>query len=497
MTTSAAMPPNVPQTSVEHRYVEGWAQYYEYFHKLNADMQVRLTTCLLAPQPCALALHSLLTSLSLCAWQQTSQASAQRRRCSDAKITLKPTDSACFDAIARCIGASDKHIVRIEGDGSNAQLADGSRTLCEADLALVRAQLRAAAQSSSFNIDPDEQEDILLEAAQDIEVAVLSQLGDSARQTKRSAEPGAGAAAIETLLWFGLALGEAPRSPQQQQMARQLEQQQMEQRMLEEEQWDLPGLEAEPVPSARDLEVLSDEQSFPLSVEFDWEQAAGEVGLDDEVVRTPMPPRPLLAKGSVSQDSLASEVTTCPIERFDSSSSANSEDDSRAMSVYSDFNDCSSEAGASECFQLNDAGPSCGSLASTSLLSTRPCEGVETEGVEMLDDISSSLYSSPRDAASDRRCSRREARPPKQWDSQVEAPLLKWEKEQQQPRGKRRSAVKRHATGSAQGADTYETDGSEDLATQLGIPSQLLEPDGCFMLLADCTPAKRQRNAGQ
>ena len=33
------MPPNVPQTS-EQRYVEGWAQYYEYFHKLNADMQV-------------------------------------------------------------------------------------------------------------------------------------------------------------------------------------------------------------------------------------------------------------------------------------------------------------------------------------------------------------------------------------------------------------------------------------------------------------------------
>lgn len=473
MTTSASTPPNA-QTSVEHRHLEGWAQYYEYFHKLNADMQ------------------------------QTSEASAQRRRCSDVKITLKPTDSACFDAIARRIEVSDKHCVRIEGDGSNAQSAHGSRILTEADLALVRAQLRMAAQSSSLNIDPDEQdEDILLEAAQDIEVAVLSQLGDSARQTKRSAEPGAGAAAIETLLWFGLALGEAPRSPQQQQMARQLEQQQLEQRMLEEESWDLPGLEAEGAHDlgahdlgAQDLEVLSDEQSFPLSVEFDWEQAAGEVGLDDEVVCTPVvctpiPPRPLLAKGSVSQDSFASEVTTCPIERFDSSSSANSEDDSRAMSVYSDFNDCSSEAGASECFQLHEAGVTCASLPSTCLLSTRPCEDVETEGVEMLDDISSSLYSSPRDAGSDRRCSRREARPPKQWDSQVEAPLLKWEKEQQQPRGKRRP-VKR-----AQGADTYETDASEDLATQLGIPSQLLEPDGCFMLLADCTPAKRQRNAGE
>ena len=39
MTTSASTPPNA-QTSVEHRHLEGWAQYYEYFHKLNADMQV-------------------------------------------------------------------------------------------------------------------------------------------------------------------------------------------------------------------------------------------------------------------------------------------------------------------------------------------------------------------------------------------------------------------------------------------------------------------------
>ena len=309
-----------------------------------------------------------------------------------------------------------------------------------------------------------------------------------------ASDPGACAAAIETLLWFGLALGEPPRSPQQQQMALQLEQQQMEQRRQEEGR--LPGLEAEPAAGASNLEVLSGEQSFPLSVEFDWQQAAGEVGLDDEVVQTPTPPRPLLTKeelkGSVSHDSQDSEVTACPIERFDSGSSTNSGDDSRAMSVVSDFNDCSSETGASE---TTEAGAACVSLPSTNLLSARPGEGVETEGVEMLSHISSSQYSSPRDAASDRRCSRREARPPKQWDSQVEAPLLKWEKEQQQPRSKRRSAAKRHATGTAQGADTYETDGSEDFATQLGISSQLLEPDGCFMLLADCTPAKRQRSA--
>merc|ERR1712129_660036 len=146
----------------------------------------------------------------------------------------------------------------------------------------------------------------------------------------------------------------------------------------------------------------------------------------------------------MSQDSLASEVTTCPcpcpIERFDSSSSANSEGDSRTESVYSDFNDCFSEAGASEFCQLNDAGVPCASAPPAS----------PSEGVEMLEDMEDmeehAPYSSPREAGSDRRCSRREARPPKQWDSQVEVPLLKWEKEQQQPRGKRR-AVKRHAAG--------------------------------------------------
>ena len=33
MTTSASMPPNVPQTSVEHRHVEGWAQSVFYIYR--------------------------------------------------------------------------------------------------------------------------------------------------------------------------------------------------------------------------------------------------------------------------------------------------------------------------------------------------------------------------------------------------------------------------------------------------------------------------------
>ena len=40
MCTSVSTPPKDAQSSTEHRHVEGWAHYYEYFHKLNADMQV-------------------------------------------------------------------------------------------------------------------------------------------------------------------------------------------------------------------------------------------------------------------------------------------------------------------------------------------------------------------------------------------------------------------------------------------------------------------------
>ena len=56
------------------------------------------------------------------------------------KVTVKPTGSVCFDAIARSIEATDKHLVRIS-DGNGLPAADnavqGSRTLCEADLALA------------------------------------------------------------------------------------------------------------------------------------------------------------------------------------------------------------------------------------------------------------------------------------------------------------------------------------------------------------------------
>ena len=453
------------------------------------------------------------------------------------KVTVKPTGSVCFDAIARSIEATDKHLVRIS-DGNGLPAADnavqGSRTLCEADLALVRAQLRAAAQSSSHLTQDlaEAQEELLAETAQDIETAVRKQLGSHANLPKRAAC----AAAIETQLWFGLALGEPPRSLRQLEIL-----QQHEQHVV------APCFESVQSPTASADTTLSDlQEAFAVSVEFDWEQAASEAGLDGsaealsstpaaaaaeltaaeltavepavaepapaEPVALPMAPPPLCVEGSKSFDSTES-VATSPLERFDSSSSGNSEGDSRAESICSDFhNDTLSEFGES-----HEAAEASGERGERE--ETRPTEGHESEreiappravtppvGIEK-ESEGRAAYESPRDSvasegggggASDRRCSRRAPRPPKQWEAQVEAPLLKWEKEQQLPRGKRRAA-KRHAASAkrmeveAPGADTYETDSSEDLATQLGLSPKLLEPE-CFMLMADCAPAKRQRS---
>jgi len=469
MCKSAATACEESSAGAQCKHVDGWVQYYEYFHKLNADMQ------------------------------QTSEASAQRRSCLDVSFTVKPMDSSCFDAIARSIETTDKHLVRIaDGQGMTAENAvEGSRTLCEADLALVRAQLRAAAQSSTRLTQDlaEAQEELLAETAQDIETAVRNQMGSccAVSPKARGADPGTCAAAIETLLWFGLALGEPPRSLQQLQILQQQEQHAVS-----------PCYES-PMAALSDLQA-----AFPENEDFDWEQAASEAGLDDEIEAPPPSPEvqsaperseslALCAKGSESLDSVA----TLPMERFDSGSSrGNSEGDSRAESICSDYNhDSLSDFG--ECPEEEATCES--EMGEESLMA---CDMEESEESE-----ERAAYDSPRESevstsegdgeggspnASDRRCSRREARPRKSWTSQVEAPLLKWEKEQQLPRSKRRAAKRHAATAKrmeveAHGTDTYETDSSEDLATQLGLSPKLLEPE-CFMLMADCAPVKRQRS---
>lgn len=167
--------------------VEGWVRYYEYFHKLNADMQT------------------------------TSEISAQRRSWGPGFPPPRVTkEDACFEAIAQAIREQDMPLVHIEdGADGSAVLSDkvsgipGGRKLTDNDLALVHAQLRAAAYSSNMRA-------LAAEEAQQQEIAQqAAEAGRKKASTKRSGKgddsvsPTACAAAIETLLWFGLALGES------------------------------------------------------------------------------------------------------------------------------------------------------------------------------------------------------------------------------------------------------------------------------------------------
>ena len=108
-----------------------------------------------------------------------------------------------------------------------------SHSLSQADLVLVRAQLRAIALQPAAGAREAEAEGGVSssqalgatahEISQEIETALPHQLGGGGvSSSHRGAEQGVCAAAVETCLWFGLALGEPPRSLAQRQ---QLEQQ--------------------------------------------------------------------------------------------------------------------------------------------------------------------------------------------------------------------------------------------------------------------------------
>ena len=92
-----------------------------------------------------------------------------------------------------------------------------SHNLSEADLALVRAQLRAIATQTPGARETEggvSSSQALAAAAEEIEAAVLQQMGGGeVSSSQGSTEQGVCAAAIETCLWFGLALGEPPLEP--------------------------------------------------------------------------------------------------------------------------------------------------------------------------------------------------------------------------------------------------------------------------------------------
>ena len=128
-----------------------------------------------------------------------------------------------------------------DGSRSLREAEEGppSHSLTQTDLALVRAQLRAIATQPPAGAREAEAERggsssrAVAAAAQEIEIetsALVHQLGGGGvrgvSSAHRAAEQGVCAAAIETCLWFGLALGEPPRNREQQQQQRQQQQQQ-------------------------------------------------------------------------------------------------------------------------------------------------------------------------------------------------------------------------------------------------------------------------------
>lgn len=153
-------------------------------------------------------------------------------------------------------------------------------TLGNADLAMVRARLRAAAASS--NLPSELPADFAVELGDILNPKPITQtISQRKRNLLDSSDPSTCAAAIETLLWFGLALGETPRARQardgklgkgKRPFARGLG---MQRRV--HPQGSLEGS------LAHNLSNLSDAECGDVGeLEFDWAQAVHAAGLSDE-----------------------------------------------------------------------------------------------------------------------------------------------------------------------------------------------------------------------
>ena len=145
--------------------------------------------------------------------------------------------------------------------------------LGNADLAMVRARLRAAAASS--NLPSELPADFAVELGDILNPKPISQtISQRKRNLLDSSDPSTCAAAIETLLWFGLALGETPRARQarhgklgkgKRPFARGL------------------GMQRRVHPQGSLAHDLSDTECGDVGeLEFDWAQAVYAAGLSDE-----------------------------------------------------------------------------------------------------------------------------------------------------------------------------------------------------------------------
>jgi len=235
--------------------MEGWVRYCEYFHMLDADMQ-----------------HTVnVTNRRLGMDDGQSQ--------SGGRVRAREHDK-CFDTIVATIRENDKPLVREGGKDGKLILGEGTGaadsempTLGNADLAMVRARLRAAAASS--NLPSELPADFAVELGDILNPKPISQtISQRKRNLLDSSDPSTCAAAIETLLWFGLALGETPRARQardgklgkgKRPFARGL------------------GIQRRVHPQGSLAHDLSDAECGDVGeLEFDWAQAVHAAGLSDE-----------------------------------------------------------------------------------------------------------------------------------------------------------------------------------------------------------------------
>ncbi len=161
--------------------VEAWARYCEYFHVLSADIAKTSETASKRPS-------------------KHHGAEAQQR-------SLQASSSAVFERIEAALSA-DKPLVRLASseDGSlvvqSCDAPEGQRIISDSDLALVRAQLRAAALVSPSGLPGEAGNHHPFGGADPLR----------RRGGKATTDPATSTAAIETLLWFGLALGDTGHS---------------------------------------------------------------------------------------------------------------------------------------------------------------------------------------------------------------------------------------------------------------------------------------------
>jgi len=190
----------------------------------------------------------------------------------------------CFEEIMSQVKKLDKPLVRLateddEGKDLKIDEATGVRILGQSDLEAVQKQLRAAAISSNQRANSAAAVDDLSPAELAAEVASeldgiqlpVAPLGGSDGALGDS-DPSTCSAAIETLLWFGLALGEKPQRKGGKKGAKARARKAEEMLM----QLDLESSFSSPASTA------ASDPDDPCEFTFEWEGAIREAGLVTE-----------------------------------------------------------------------------------------------------------------------------------------------------------------------------------------------------------------------